>query len=183
MPTLLILNVDLFSSLSRYTLPRAPSELPVNMPSIAQQATEFCLPDIISHCPIPASLNPHHKQACSEADQWFISGAALTEKTRKTFLSQLCTLFPAMCFPHAAYTEMRVICDCLSWFFLIDDISDEMSSLGTVQVAADVMNVLWHTDTYEPRGLIARMCREYVRCFMLHSSVDSLNIYAAFGAE
>lgn len=142
----------------------------IEMPSVAQKQpsseTKFCLPDLVAHCPLPARLNRHHKQACAEADRWFICGAGFTGKKKDAFIDARSTFLSTRCYPLAAYPQMRVICDCVSWFFYIDDISDEMSSLSASEMAADIMNTLWHTDTYEPHSRVAKMCKEYVSCHL-----------------
>lgn len=64
-----------------------------------------------------------------------------------------------MCYPGAAYPQLRVCNDFLTYLFHLDNLSDDMDKSGTVTTADVVMNSLYHPGQYQP-SRIGKMTRE-----------------------
>ena len=67
-----------------------------------------------------------------------------------------------MCYPDAAYPQLRVVNDFLTYLFHIDNLSDDMDTKGTKATADAVLNSLYHPHTWRSPARIGKMTREYV---------------------
>ena len=113
-------------------------------------STKIIIPDLVSHCDFPLRNNRHRKQATVECKQWLFRGGNLSERKRTAFHGLKAGLLTAMCYPNAAYPQLRVCCDFMNWLFHLDNISDDMNEFGTSRTAVDIMNTLYHPDSYTP---------------------------------
>jgi hypothetical protein len=65
-----------------------------------------------------------------------------------------------MCYPYADFDRLRVCCDFMNYLFHLDDLSDDMTHLGTRKIADDVMNTLYCPDAYESNSRVSTLTRE-----------------------
>lgn len=65
-----------------------------------------------------------------------------------------------MCYPYAECDQLRVCCDFMNYLFHLDDLSDDMDNRGTTFVADDIMNTLYHPNSYAPKLRVGRMTEE-----------------------
>ena len=65
-----------------------------------------------------------------------------------------------MCYPYAGFDRLRVCCDFMNYLFHLDDLSDDMTHLGTRSVADDVMNTLYSPNAYESSTRVSTLTRE-----------------------
>ncbi|THH32805.1 hypothetical protein EUX98_g1401 [Antrodiella citrinella] len=134
------------------------------------QPTKIVIPDLVSHCNFPLRNNRHRKQASVECKQWLFRGGNLNERKRKAFHGLKAGLLTAMCYPDAAYPQLRVCCDFMNWLFHLDNISDELNDRGTVHASVVVMNTLYHPHSYRSTNRVGKMTRDYWKRLILTGS-------------
>ena len=122
--------------------------------------SKIVIPDLVSHCDFPLRNSRHRKQATVECKQWLFRGGNLSERKRNAFHGLKAGLLTSMCYPNAAYPQLRVCCDFMNWLFHLDDLSDVMTDRGTVHTSIDIMNALYFPDTYTPVSNCGRLTRE-----------------------
>ena len=122
--------------------------------------SKIIIPDLVSHCDYPLRCNRHRKQATKECKQWLFRGGNLSERKRNAFHGLKAGLLTSMCYPNAAYPQLRVCCDFMNWLFHLDNISDDMNDRGTSNTGIDIMNTLWCPETHNPASRVAKMTRE-----------------------
>ncbi|THU75673.1 hypothetical protein K435DRAFT_557463, partial [Dendrothele bispora CBS 962.96] len=66
----------------------------------------------------------------------------------------------AMCYPDAAYPQLRVCNDFLTYLFHLDDLSDDMDDRSTSAMADVVSNALYHPSHRNPTR-IGKMTKDY----------------------
>lgn len=124
---------------------------------------KISIPDLVSHCDFPLRNNRHRKQATVECKQWLFRGGNLSQRKRDAFHGLKAGLLTSMCYPRAAYPQLRVCCDFMNWLFHMDNISDELNDRGTAFAGIDVMNAFWlPAEEYMPATRVGKMAREYV---------------------
>ena len=72
-----------------------------------------------------------------------------------------------MCYPTAAYPQLRVCNDFLTYLFHLDDLSDDMEE-GATSTADVVNNALYHPSHHQT-SRIGKMTKEsvpYTRCLL-----------------
>ncbi|KAJ3793697.1 isoprenoid synthase domain-containing protein [Lentinula aff. detonsa] len=122
--------------------------------------TKFILPDLVSDCPYPLHINRHRKQVTTETKRWLFKGDNMESKIRVKYHGLKCGTLSAMVYPKAAYPQLRVCNDFLTYLFHLDNLSDDMDNRGTMTTADVVMNSLYHPGQYQsPR--IGKMTRDY----------------------
>lgn len=132
--------------------------------SVASQSpsapSKIVIPDLVSHCTFPLRNNRHRKQATVECKRWLFRGGNLSQKKRDAFHGLKAGLLTAMCYPNAAFPQLRVCCDFMNWLFHLDNISDDMNDRGTTSTGLDIMNTLWLPGDYRPATRVGRMTQE-----------------------
>jgi hypothetical protein len=126
----------------------------------ASTPSKIIIPDLVSHCTFPLRNNRHRKQATVECKRWLFRGGNLPQRKRDAFHGLKAGLLTAMCYPNAAYPQLRVCCDFMNWLFHLDNISDDMNDRGTMNTGVDIMNTLWVPDNYRPVTRVGKMTRE-----------------------
>ncbi|KAJ4473032.1 isoprenoid synthase domain-containing protein [Lentinula aciculospora] len=122
--------------------------------------TKFILPDLVSDCPFQPHVSRHRKQVTTETKKWLFKGDSMVRKMRDRYHGLNCGLLSAMVYPNAAYPQLRVCNDFLTYLFHLDNLSDDMDNRGTMTTADVVMNSLYHPGQYQsPR--IGKMTRDY----------------------
>ncbi|KAH8103083.1 isoprenoid synthase domain-containing protein, partial [Cristinia sonorae] len=132
--------------------------------------TKIVIPDLVSHCDFPLRNNRHRKQASSECKQWLFRGGNLSQRKKDAFHGLKAGLLTAMCYPNAAYPQLRVCCDFMNWLFHLDNLSDDMTDRGTVRTAVDIMNTLYHPKSYRASYRVGKMTGDYWRRLILTAS-------------
>ncbi|KAF5390807.1 hypothetical protein D9757_004424 [Collybiopsis confluens] len=123
-------------------------------------SAKFLLPDLVSHCEFDLRISRHRKQITKETKKWLFRGDDLQGKTREKYHGLKCGLLSAMCYPRAAYPQLRVCNDFLTYLFHLDNLSDDMDNRGTKTTADVVMNSLYYPNRYQP-ARIGKMTRDY----------------------
>lgn len=129
------------------------------MPDMQSQPRKFILPDLVSHCNFPLRCNRHKRRITGETKRWLFKGDNLTGRARDKYHGLKCGLLTAMCYPDAAYPQLRLCNDFLTYLFHLDNLSDDMDNRGTRSVANVVLNNLYHPYHYSPER-IGKMTRE-----------------------
>lgn len=124
--------------------------------------TKIILPDLVSHCDFNVRLNRHRKQITRETKRWLFKGGNLNGKKREAFHGLKAGLLTAMTYPDAAYPQLRVCNDFLTYLFHLDNLSDDMDNRGTRSTADVVLNSLYHPYSHHGSERVGKMTREYV---------------------
>ena len=119
-------------------------------PSAQSQPSKVVIPDLVSHCTFTLRCSSHEEQASKECKEWLFEGSNLSERKRNAFHGLKAGLLTSQCYPDAEYHHLRVCCDFMNWLFHLDNISDDMNEFGTSRTAVDIMNTLYHPDSYTP---------------------------------
>jgi len=117
-----------------FTVPSSSHNIPVTV----------VLPDLVSPCTFTLRFNRHAKHASAASKKWLFCGDNLSATTRRDFHGLKCGLLASMCYPDVAYPQLRVACDFMTYLFHLDDLSDDMDTLGTRSIADVIMNTLHH---------------------------------------
>lgn len=159
---------------SRY-VPASTTGVPVEAPPAPDS---IIIPDLVSHCDFSVHCNPKVEIAVEESKSWLFEHGQLGEKRKNAFRglkaggemlapgstrSLADPPFPeltSMCYPYAEFDQLRVCCDFMNYLFHLDDLSDDMTHLGTCRVANDVMNTLYCPNTYESDTRVSALTRE-----------------------
>jgi len=161
-----------------------PEPAPVSTPTEVAVETSpapdvIIIPDLVSHCDFSIHCNPKVETAVEESKAWLFEHGQLGEKRKNAFrglkaggttsapkvLSRSLanprfSELTSMCYPYAEFDQLRVCCDFMNYLFHLDDLSDDMTHLGTRSVANDVMNSLYCPETYESNTRVATLTRE-----------------------
>lgn len=137
-------------------------QVPTPSCTFLPHGTQLVIPKTLLQCEvvIPHSLNRHHRLARIKTARWFLHGSGLSGNQKDTFLSVRAAVLASRFYPTAAYPQLRVCTDFLSWLSFVDDITDNMNERGTQAAGADVLNALWHPDNYMPISKVASMAKE-----------------------
>ncbi|KAG6828179.1 hypothetical protein H0H92_008910 [Tricholoma furcatifolium] len=135
--------------------------------------TKIILPDLVSHCTFKKHVNRHRKQITTETKRWLFTGGNLTGKKRDAFHGLKAGLLTAMCYPDAAYPQLRVCNDFLTYLFHLDNLSDDMDNRGTRSTANVVLNSLYHPQTYRCGTRVGKMTRDYYKRMIVTASPGS----------
>jgi len=134
---------------------------------------KLVLPDLVSHCTFRLRKNRFRKRITAETTQWLFKGDNLQDPViRSKYHGLKAGLLTAMCYPDAAYPQLRVVNDFLTYLFHIDNLSDDMDTKGTKATADAVLNSLYHPHTWRSPARIGKMTREYV--FLSLNLVDGV---------
>ncbi|EKM57990.1 uncharacterized protein PHACADRAFT_251936 [Phanerochaete carnosa HHB-10118-sp] len=129
----------------------------------SSSSRKIAIPDLVSHCTFPLRNNRHRKQATTECKRWLFKGGNLSQKKRDAFHGLKAGLLTSMCYPNAAFPQLRVCCDFMNWLFHLDNISDDMNGRGTTNTGVDVMNALWLLDACRPTTRVGKMAKDFWR--------------------
>ncbi|KAG5341349.1 Germacradienol/germacrene D synthase [Termitomyces sp. J132] len=133
-------------------------------------ATKIILPDLVAHCDFTLRYNRHRKQITRETKRWLFKGGNLNGKKRDAFHGLKAGLLTAMTYPDAAYPQLRVCNDFLTYLFHLDNLSDDMDNRGTRSTADVVLNSLYHPHTYYGPERVGKMTRDYYKRMIVTAS-------------
>ena len=121
---------------------------------------KIILPDLLSYCAFNVRFNRYGKHVSDAAKKWLFAGLDLSEKRRRGFHGLKCGLLASLCYPDAAYPQLRVCADFLGYLFYLDDISDDMDIRGTQDIADVVMNTLYHPASTCSTSRVVRLTKK-----------------------
>ncbi|KIY70696.1 terpenoid synthase [Cylindrobasidium torrendii FP15055 ss-10] len=133
-------------------------------PPCTPAPTSFTLPDLVSHCKFPLRISRHRKTVTSETKRWLFkcSGNLMGQK-RAAYHGLNAGLLTSMCYPRAGHSRLRLCNDFLTYLFHIDNLSDDMTNLGTKATADIILNTLYHPTTYRSETRIHKMTLDFWR--------------------
>ncbi|KAG2008219.1 terpene synthase [Coprinopsis cinerea AmutBmut pab1-1] len=134
---------------------------------------KIVLPDLVSHCNFKLRVSRHRKRITGETKRWLFKGDNLVGPARNKYHGLKAGLLTAMTYPDAAYPQLRLCNDFLTYLFHIDNLSDDMDNRGTWSTANEVLNSLYHPYTYHGQARVGRMTRDYWRRMILTASPGS----------
>ncbi|KAF7325813.1 Terpene-synth-C domain-containing protein [Mycena kentingensis (nom. inval.)] len=138
------------------------------MASSSKAPTKFVLPDLVSHCDFPIRHSRFKKRVETETKRWLFRGDNLqSPKIRARFHGLKCGTLSSMCYPAAGYPQLRVCNDFLTYLFHIDNLSDDMNNCGTRETADEVLNSLYHPNSYRGTARVGKMTRDYYKRMIL----------------
>lgn len=119
------------------------------------------IPDLVSHCDFSIHCNPKVETAVEESKSWLFEHGQLGEKRKNAFRGLRAGELTSMCYPYAEFDRLRVCCDFMNYLFHLDDLSDDMTHLGTRRIADDVMNTLYCPNSYESNSRVSTLTRDF----------------------
>lgn len=131
---------------------------------------KIVLPDLVSHCTFPLRHSRHRKRITTETKRWLFKGDNLVGRAQDRYHGLKAGLLTSMCYPDAAYPQLRLCNDFLTYLFHLDNLSDDMDNRGTRSVANVVLNSLYHPKSYWSPERLGKMTREYFRRMSLTAS-------------
>ena len=108
-------------------------------------ATLLVLPDLKEACQWPVKMNPHFDDICEcqelllypcthcsllavpESSAWSDSFGFFSGPKRQHFIRSATQLLASYAFPYAGREELRVCCDTMSLFWIIDEMLDDLT--------------------------------------------------------
>ena len=108
--------------------------------------TQVVLPNLVSMCNFDLRFNRHGQLATKESLAWLIRCGKLKNADRQKFDGLKVGLLASNGYPDAGYPQLLVTTDFLNWLFHIDDLTDDMDTLGTRSVAEVIIEILEHPD-------------------------------------
>ena len=133
-------------------------------PSVTKK---IVIPDLVSHCTFKLRSNRHRKRITTETKRWLFKDGNLLGKKREAYHGLKAGLLVSHCYPDAAYPQLRVVNDFMTYLFHLDNLSDDMDNRGTRTTADEVLNSLYHPHTWQSSARVGKMTREYVLSFFL----------------
>jgi hypothetical protein len=126
----------------------------------SEPLTKIVIPDLVSYHIIDLKVNKYYEKAAAESVEWISRGDELDQKKRQSFHDLKAGLLASLCYPDASYQQLRVCCDYVNYLWHLDDLSDDMDDRGTKAIADEVLNSLYHPDSYQSSSRIGRMTKE-----------------------
>jgi len=124
---------------------------------------QYRLPDIVAQWPWPRSLNQHYQEAKAESGQWLRDFKALDAKAQRSF--DLCdfSLLSSLGYPLLDKDCLRVACDLMMLFFIIDEYTDNTDRDEARTYADMVANVFENPYVERPQGesIIGEITRQF----------------------
>ena len=74
----------------------------------------FCLPDLLSTCPLKDATNPYYKEAAAESRAWINSYDIFTDRKRAFFIQGQNELLCSHVYCFAGFEQLRTTCDFVS---------------------------------------------------------------------
>ncbi|KAF9475126.1 terpenoid synthase [Pholiota conissans] len=138
--------------------------------TVSPRAKKIVLPNLVSHCTYQLRFNRHRKQVTTETKKWLFKDGNLMGKKRDAYHGLKCGLLTSMCYPDAAYPQLRVTNDFLTYLFHLDNLSDDMDNSGTLTTADEVLNSLYHPHAWRSSARVGKMTRDYYKRLILTAS-------------
>ncbi|PCH42443.1 hypothetical protein WOLCODRAFT_51150, partial [Wolfiporia cocos MD-104 SS10] len=110
----------------------------------------FYIPDVVANWPWPRTINPHYEEVKAEADAWLKSFQPFTSASQRAF-------------DNCNFEELRIGCDLMHIFFLVDEYTD-VESAPVVREMVDVMTDALR-NPHKPRPIGEVLLGEVVRQF------------------
>nr|BBH51503.1 putative sesquiterpene synthase [Clitopilus sp.] len=112
----------------------------------------FTIPDTLRNWPWKRVLNPHQKVCEEEAADWMRSCGAFTPKSQNAFDRCSFGLLGSLAYPRLGRDGLRIACDLMNMFFVIDEYSDVASGREARLQADIVMDALYNPLVPRPVG-------------------------------
>ncbi|KAJ7891010.1 isoprenoid synthase domain-containing protein [Mycena olivaceomarginata] len=126
--------------------------------------TSLVLPDLQTHCTFPVRKSRYHKYLSARTKIWFFRGRDDDYKKQcATFKGLKPSLLASVTYPTAGYPQLQLCSDFLTYFFFLDDLSDELGKADTKSVGDLVMNSLYHPCTYQSSTRISEMAKDLMK--------------------
>ncbi len=124
------------------------------------------IPNLTTEIPYPLRCNPHTKTVSNASNEWFLGIANLSSSQESQFHGLNAGRLCGTCYVDCSSEQLRVVADFLSFFFCLDDWTDEFDTAGTKGLADCVMNALYHPYTHSADTVVFRVTKEYVPAFL-----------------
>ncbi|KAJ3876021.1 isoprenoid synthase domain-containing protein [Lentinula edodes] len=137
------------------------------------QSSSILLPDFASHTCFATRFNRYCNRVAVETKHWIFkeNSGMIAGLTPRLYDTQKFTLLASVCYPDAAYPQLRLCSDFLAYFFYLDDLTDDMDNGSTQSVAKHIMCCLNHPSFRSPFR-IGKMTTDYFRRIMQTSSTS-----------
>ncbi|KAF9037779.1 isoprenoid synthase domain-containing protein [Rhodocollybia butyracea] len=129
--------------------------------------SSFKLPDFAAHCAYRLRFNPYHDSVSAQTKLWYNNprwaSGIISQSDLDTYDKQQFTLLASVCYPHAGSQQLRVCSDFLSYFFYLDNLTDDMDDHSTRAIAEQVLGSLNGPETFESQYRISKMTADYFK--------------------
>ncbi|THH02195.1 hypothetical protein EW026_g598 [Hermanssonia centrifuga] len=126
------------------------------------------IPNLTTEIPYPLRCNPHTKTVSNASNEWFLGIANLSSSQESQFHGLNAGRLCGTCYVDCSSEQLRVVADFLSFFFCLDDWTDEFDTAGTKGLADCVMNALYHPYTHSADTVVFRVTKDGAKaCFAL----------------
>lgn len=131
---------------------------------------KIVIPDLVSHCTFHLSVSRHTKLVTKETKRWLFYGGNIVGNKQEKYHGLKAGLLTAMTYPGAAFPQLRVCNDFLTYLFYLDDLSDDMDDRGTRPMADAVLNSLYHPHKSRSSARVGKMARDLYKRILLTAS-------------
>ncbi|KAJ7254123.1 terpenoid synthase, partial [Mycena rebaudengoi] len=122
----------------------------------------YHLPDTLRTWPWHYMINEHYRQAQAASVAWLESFRPFTPDAQRAFNKINGSLFIALVFPKASFDNLRIFCDCMHIFFVLDDYTEVMNVADVKSLCAAAMEAVENPDKSRPEeeSIIGEMTRQ-----------------------
>jgi len=126
-------------------------------------ATQYFVPDVLVNWPCKRMVNPLLAEVDDEANAWVKSLALLEPAQLQKFYTYKFNLLAAHFGPLLNKDHLRVTCDLINLYFVIDEYTDIANKTEVGKIAKDIMDAFRQKKASESQGKITRMAREFIQ--------------------
>lgn len=106
-------------------------------------------------------MNPYHEQVSATSRRWILSYDVLPPSKHETLKNTDSELLSSWVWPYAAPDRLRLGCDLMIIFFVLDEITDDQSGHDAAVTCSIFLRALGD-EQYEEATEFCRMLKEYV---------------------
>ncbi|KAG1747566.1 terpenoid synthase [Suillus lakei] len=110
------------------------------------------LPDTMINWPWPRAINPHFEDVKAEVDASFRDFKALSPESQEAFDKIDCARLAALAYPNAPIEHLRIGCDLMNVFFLVEEYTDVENGAVTKEMVDIVLDALHNPHKIRPEG-------------------------------
>ncbi|KAG2118311.1 isoprenoid synthase domain-containing protein [Suillus clintonianus] len=121
------------------------------------------LPDIMINWPWPRAINPHFEDVKIEADASFRDFKALSPESQEAFEKCDFARLVALAYPNAPREHIRIGCDLMNVFFLLEEYTDTENGTVTKEMVDIVIDALHNPHKIRPEGesILGEIARQF----------------------
>ncbi|KAG1839502.1 isoprenoid synthase domain-containing protein [Suillus tomentosus] len=121
------------------------------------------LPDTMVNWPWPRTVNPHYEDVKAEVDASFRDFKALSPELQEAFDKCDAALLQALTYPNIPREHLRIACDLMNLFYVVDEYTDIANEAVTKEMADIVLDALHNPHKIRPEGecILGEIARQF----------------------